>query len=123
MLLQNYLQKSCSLAKLSSLGDIRESNANEHFVSSLLDIACDSDSTADQIYIAALAMIAPSNPMVSVQGGALPTAPYPPHLPLTHAPSPSPIPESKFLSDNFPNHREIPLRIMVGILQMFVSYE
>ena len=72
MPLQNYLHASRSLAKLSSLGDIRESNANENIVSSLLDIACDSDSTADQIYIAALAMIAPSNPMVSVQGGALP---------------------------------------------------
>ena len=72
MPLQNYLQASRSLAKLVSLGDIRESNTNEHIVRSLLDIACDSDSTADQIYIAALAMIAPSNPMVSVQGGTLP---------------------------------------------------
>ena len=72
MPLQNYLQASRSLAKLVSLGDIREFNTNEHIVSSLLDIACDSDSTADQIYIAALAMIAPSNPMVSVQGGTLP---------------------------------------------------
>jgi formylglycine-generating enzyme required for sulfatase activity len=72
MPIQNYLQASRSLAKLSSLGNICESNANKHFVSSLLDIACDSESTADQIYIAALAMIAPSNPMVSVQGGTLP---------------------------------------------------
>jgi len=72
MLLQNYLHASRSLAKLSSLGDIRESNANQHIVSSLLDIACDSDSTIDQIYSAALALLAPSNPMVSVQGGTLP---------------------------------------------------
>ena len=74
MILQNYLHASRSLAKLSSLGDIRESNPNDHIVSSLLDIACDSDSTADQIYIAALAAIAPSNPMVLVQGGVLPKA-------------------------------------------------
>jgi len=66
MILQNYLQKSRSLAKLNSLGDIRESTANEHIVSSLLDITCDSDSTVDQIYYAA------RNPMVLVQGGALP---------------------------------------------------
>ena len=72
MLLQNYLHASRSLAKLSSLGDMRESNANEHIVSKFLDIACDSDSTVDQIYIAALAAIAPRNPMVSVQGGKLP---------------------------------------------------
>ena len=72
MILQNYLHASRSLAKLSSLGDIRESNANEHIVSSLLDVTCDSDSTNDQIYIAALAAIAPRNPMVSVQGGKLP---------------------------------------------------
>ena len=72
MILQNYLHASRSLAKLSSLGDIRESNANEHIVSSLLDVTCDSDSTNDQIYIAALAALAPSNPMVSVEGGKLP---------------------------------------------------
>ena len=72
MPLQNYLHASRSLAKLASLGDIRESNANEHIVSKLLDIACNSDSTADQIYIAALGAIAPSNQMVSVQGGKLP---------------------------------------------------
>ena len=39
MPLQNYLQASRSLAKLVSLGDIRESHANDHIVSSLLDVA------------------------------------------------------------------------------------
>lgn len=72
MPLQNYLHSSRSLAKLSSLGDIRESSPNENVLNRLLDIACDSESTADQIYIAALAALAPSNPMVSVQGGKLP---------------------------------------------------
>jgi formylglycine-generating enzyme required for sulfatase activity len=72
MILQNYLQTSRSLAKLNSLGDIRESTANGHIVSSLLDITSDSDCTNDQIYIAALALIALSNPLVSVQGGKLP---------------------------------------------------
>jgi sulfatase modifying factor 1 len=72
MLLQKYLQTSRSLAKLASLGDMRESTANENIVSKLLDLTSDSDSSADQIYIAALAMIAPRNPMVSVQGGTLP---------------------------------------------------
>jgi len=72
MLLQNYLHASRSLAKLSSLSDIRDSTANEHIVSSLLDITCDSDSTVDQIYIAALVLVAPSNPLVQIQGGTLP---------------------------------------------------
>jgi hypothetical protein len=72
MLLQNYLQASQSLAKLVSLGDIRESSASENVLSSLLDIACDSDSTADQIYSAALVLVVPSNPLVPIQGGTLP---------------------------------------------------
>jgi sulfatase modifying factor 1 len=72
MLLQNYLQKSRSLAKLNSLGDIRESNANEHILRKLLDITSDSDSSADQIYSTGLAAIAPNNPMILVQGGVLP---------------------------------------------------
>jgi len=72
MLLQSYLNASRSLAKLSSLGDIRESRVNEHIVNSLLDITCDSDSTNDQIYITALATLAPSSQMVLVQGGKLP---------------------------------------------------
>jgi len=72
MLLQNYLQTSRSLAKLNSLGDIRESSINEFFVSKILNLTSNSDSAADQIYIAALALLAPSNPMVSVQGGKLP---------------------------------------------------
>ena len=72
MLLQNYLQASRSLAKLVSLGDMRESSVNECFVSKILNLTSNSDSSADQIYIAALAAIAPSNPMLSVQGGKLP---------------------------------------------------
>ena len=72
MILQNCLQKSRSLAKLNSLGDIRESSVNECFVSKILNLTSNSDSAADQIYIAALALVAPSNPMVSVQGGKLP---------------------------------------------------
>jgi hypothetical protein len=72
MPLQNYLQTSRYLVKLSSLGDIRESTANKHIVSSLLDIACDSESTVGQIYASALAAIAPRNPLVSIQGGTLP---------------------------------------------------
>jgi formylglycine-generating enzyme required for sulfatase activity len=74
MPLQNYLQTSRYLVKLSSLGDIRESTANKHIVSSLLDIACDSESTVGQIYASALAAIAPRNPLVSIQGGTLPRA-------------------------------------------------
>ena len=72
MPLQNYLQTSRYLVKLSSLGDSRESTANEHIVSSVLDIACDSESTVGQIYASALAAIAPRNPLVSIQGGTLP---------------------------------------------------
>ena len=72
MLLQNYLQKSRSLAKLESLGDIRESKVNECVVSKLFDLTSDSDSSADQVYSAALAALAPSIPIVSVQGGTLP---------------------------------------------------
>ena len=72
MVLQNYLHASRSLSKLASLGDMRESTANEYIVSSLLDIACDSESTVDQIYASASAALAPSNPMVSVEGGKLP---------------------------------------------------
>ena len=72
MLLQNYLHASRSLAKLSSLGDIRESNANEGVVNKLLNVVCDHDASSYQIYSAALALLAPSNPMVPVQGGTLP---------------------------------------------------
>jgi len=71
-MLQNYLQASRSLAKLASLGDIRESISNDHIVNRLLDLTCDSESSADQIYSAGLAAIAPSNPLVFVQGGVLP---------------------------------------------------
>ena len=59
MVLQNYLHVSRSLSKLASLGDMRDSTANEYIVSSLLDVACDSESTVDQIYASALAAIAP----------------------------------------------------------------
>ena len=69
---QNYLHASRSLAKLTSLGDIRESKINERFVSKLFELTSDSDSAADEIYSAALALLAPSNPMVPVQGGTLP---------------------------------------------------
>jgi sulfatase modifying factor 1 len=72
MLLKKYLQTSQSLVKLVSLGDIRELNADEHLVSSLFDIACRSDSTADQIYISALEAFSPNDPLVPVLGGNLP---------------------------------------------------
>jgi formylglycine-generating enzyme required for sulfatase activity len=72
MPLQNYLQTSRYLAKLSSLGDIRDSTANKHIIGSLLDIACDSEATVGQIYASALAAIAPRTPLISIQGGTLP---------------------------------------------------
>jgi hypothetical protein len=72
MTLQNYLHTSRSLAKLSSFGDIREYTVNKRFASKFLNLTSDSDSSADQIYSAALALVAPSNPMVPVQGGVLP---------------------------------------------------
>jgi len=72
MTLQNYLHASRSLAKLSSLGDIRESNANEGVVNKLLNVVCDHDASSDQIYSAVLVAIAPTTPMVPVQGGVLP---------------------------------------------------
>jgi hypothetical protein len=70
--IQNFFQTSRYLVKLSSLGDIRDSTANKHFVSSLLDVVCNSESTVGQIYASALAAIAPRNPLVSIQGGTLP---------------------------------------------------
>jgi formylglycine-generating enzyme required for sulfatase activity len=72
MLLQRYLQTSRSLAKLATLGDIRQTSANESITSKFLGVICDRDSSSDQIYSAALAAIAPSSPMVVIQGGALP---------------------------------------------------
>ena len=72
MVLQNYLRASRSLSKFVSLGDMRESTANSRIVSKLLDISCDSESTVDQIYASALAAIAPSKPLILVQGGSLP---------------------------------------------------
>ena len=66
MNLQNFLYASRSLAKLESLGDIRESKVNETVVSKLFDLTSNSDSSVDQIYSAA------RNPMVLVQGGVLP---------------------------------------------------
>ena len=72
MTLQNYLHASRSLAKLSSLGDIRVSNANEGVVSKLLNVVCDHDTSSDQIYSATLVATAPTTPMVPVQGGVLP---------------------------------------------------
>ena len=69
MLLQNYLNASRSLAKLSSLGDIRESNLNDHNAKRLLNLAVRPNSTADQIYLAALGVANTVNPLVLVQGG------------------------------------------------------
>jgi formylglycine-generating enzyme required for sulfatase activity len=71
MHLQNYLQASRSLAKLVSLGDIRELNADEHILSKLLDLTNDSCSSVDQIYISALEAISPNSPLVPVLGGTL----------------------------------------------------
>jgi hypothetical protein len=69
MTLQNYLQTSRSLAKLASLGDIRELNADEHIISKLLDLTSYSSSSADQIYSVASRMFA-----LCIQGGVLPKA-------------------------------------------------
>lgn len=68
---KKYIESGGWLADLLKIGDIRESTANEYIKRNLMNATNGPDSTPKGIYSAALAAIAPQNPLISIQGGII----------------------------------------------------